>query len=125
MRRPTPNVTIRTHLEQRVIVGFLALFACLSLLFLVAVGLAVLNLLTPVLVVALVVALTLVPFVLLHFLRCPRCSGPLGSLIACFGPLASFARRITHCPFCGVHMDTHIEPQPTVQADTASPRGLT
>ncbi len=118
-------MTIRTHLGKRVVVGFLTFLACLSILFFVAVALAAAHLLTQVFVIALVVISALVPFALLQFLRCPRCGGPLGSLVAYFGPMASLARPITHCPFCGVHMDAHVEPQPTLQADAASPRGLT
>ena len=118
-------MTIRTHLGKHIDVGSLAFLVCLSILFFVAVGLTVAHLLTPTYVVALVVVSALVPFVLLRFLRCPRCGGPLGSLVAYFGPFASLAKRITHCPFCGVHMDAYVEPQPTVQADVASPRGLT
>jgi hypothetical protein len=37
--------------------------------------------------------------------RCPRCSGPLSSLIAHFGPMRKLGRKIQFCPFCGVKMD--------------------
>jgi hypothetical protein len=118
-------MTIRAHLGSQVVTGILAFLACQSALFLVAAGLALAELLTPTVVVAVIVASALLPFALLFFLRCPRCRGPLGSLVAHFGPFASLGKRISNCPFCGVSLDAHTELQPTVQADAASPRGLT
>jgi hypothetical protein len=39
-------------------------------------------------------------------LRCPRCNGNLGSLVAHFGPLRKMSsRQANFCPFCGVKLD--------------------
>jgi hypothetical protein len=56
-------------------------------------------------VLALFVTLLLIVVVLAARFRCPKCSGPLSSLIAHFGPLRRLGRQVQCCPFCGVKMD--------------------
>ena len=37
--------------------------------------------------------------------RCPRCKGPLSSLVAHFGPFRGLGRKVQCCPLCSVPMD--------------------
>jgi hypothetical protein len=54
-------------------------------------------------------AVLMVLFIVLAIrFRCPRCSGPLSSLVAHFGPLRRFGRKVQCCPFCTVSMDDQL-----------------
>jgi hypothetical protein len=61
-----------------------------------------------VLALALFVVLMLLFVVLAIRFRCPRCSGPLSSLVAHFGPLRRFGRKVQCCPFCTVRTDEQL-----------------
>jgi hypothetical protein len=45
---------------------------------------------------------------ILFFFRCPSCTANLGALITNFGPLSSYAKKVNHCPFCGVALDENV-----------------
>ena len=53
-----------------------------------------------------------VPFIgavvaLTFFVRCPRCNGNLGLLIAQTYAPGRFRKAALNCPFCGVRFDDH------------------
>lgn len=101
-------MTIRAYLRRKVLWGasifVVVLFGSLA----VAYALAVNHTLNELGVVAIVVVPAVAPVILLFALRCPRCNGPLGSLVAYFGPFSGAAQSIKHCPFCGVCVDERV-----------------
>jgi hypothetical protein len=62
-------------------------------------------------VLAMAVALAVVPIAsLVIYFRCPKCSASLGSLVGHFGPVRRLGKQVTHCPFCGVQLDSSVAP---------------
>ena len=57
------------------------------------------------------IALAIFVTMLLAFLvlwvrfRCPRCTAPMSSLVAHFGPFRKLGRPVICCPFCTVRLD--------------------
>ena len=47
---------------------------------------------------------------LAFFIRCPRCRGNVGSLNAGVSKVVPFYTVINYCPYCGVSLDSPIEP---------------
>jgi hypothetical protein len=44
-----------------------------------------------------------------QFIRCPRCSAPLGQTIAIPMALRLGGRQVKFCPYCGVNLDEPME----------------
>jgi len=53
-------------------------------------------------------------FYLLFFLRCPRCGGAIGYVVSYLSSPFSISRRVRFCPFCGVSLDSELEPNRAV-----------
>jgi hypothetical protein len=43
----------------------------------------------------------------MFFVRCPRCNGNLGQLLAQTMAPGGLKTQVTHCPFCGVSFNDH------------------
>jgi hypothetical protein len=43
----------------------------------------------------------------MFFVRCPRCNGNLGQLLAQTMAPGRLKTHVTHCPFCGVSFNDH------------------
>jgi hypothetical protein len=46
------------------------------------------------------------------FIRCPKCSAPLGQTIAMPTALRIGGRQVNFCPYCGVGLDEPMESSP-------------
>ena len=62
-------------------------------------------------VLAMAVTVAVAPIASLYiFFRCARCGASLASIVGHFGPMRRLARQVSHCPFCGVQLDSSVEP---------------
>ena len=98
-------MTIRQLLVRKALKITLSMFVLYGVI--IAVVLAFGEQLGAPIVFALAALMFLATLVAIYTLfRCPSCNGNLGSLIAYFGPLRGLAKRIHHCPYCGVLLES-------------------
>jgi hypothetical protein len=92
---------LRLKTRKNVWLGFLALLAFAGSMFVAAhwgVRLLPLVLFLPFIGIVIVQ---------MFFVRCPRCNGHLGQLLAQTMALTRSKTHMTHCPFCGVSFNDH------------------
>jgi hypothetical protein len=87
-------------------------YLCLLALFVVlSVAIVLLSPHLPPIFRPLSLILFLVPmFFIDRFVQCPACRSGLGTFVAHFGPLSSWAKPINYCPRCGIDLDSQIGP---------------
>lgn len=98
-------MTIRQHFNTRKKRVLVALFGCVALAMVSAVGSVrheMVFLVTLASVVAAVVVMYLA--VILGF-RCPRCGGQWGFMAMYSGPVFSIRKDLRWCPYCGADLD--------------------